>query len=485
MSLYNENQPYIFISYSHRDSNRVYPIINRLREEGYNVWYDDGIEPGSEWDENIASHIMKCAYFIALVSKNYLESANCKDELNYSRDLDKEQLLIYLEDVSLSGGMAMRMNRIQAVMWNKYDNVELAYQKLFSAVGIQKTKVFARSVSSSQPTQAPVALTMPVQPRPTQAPVAPAMPVQPRPTQAPVVPTMPVQPKPAQNSVPRTVPIQPNKVHVPMQAAPNAQTVVSAANRPANHASKSSSFVKPLLIIGGILLAILFFIFVIFGIILLGSSGNSNSHNSDNNSNTSNEGISLEDSSSDKTAEEYYNNMSQDEEEEWGYTIYDIEALAQSGDVEAMYLVAEAYFWGTDEVDIDYKAALYWYERAGDEGDIYCMEQAALLHYSGEGGVEKDYAKTISWCLKIIENRPENTLAYFYMGMCYEYGGYGVEKDEELGFIYLLQAAELGDVNAMYCVAACYKTGMGIEKNDELAEKWFQAYKDAGGTYEL
>ena len=357
MSLYNENQPYIFISYSHRDSNQVYPIINRLREEGYNVWYDDGIEPGSEWDENIASHIMKCAYFIALVSKNYLESANCKDELNYSRDLDKEQLLIYLEDVSLSGGMAMHMNRIQAVMWNKYDNVELAYQKLFSAVGIQKTKVFARSGSSSQPTQAPVALTMPVQPRPTQAPV---------------VQTMPVQPKPVQNSVPRTVPIQPNKVHVPMQAAPNAQTVVSAANRPANHASKSSSFVKPLLIIGGILLAILFFIFVIFGIILLGSSGNSNSHNSGNNSNASSEGISLEDSSSGNAAEEYYNNMSQNEEEEWGYTIYDIEALAQSG-----------------------------------------------------------------------------------------------------------------DVNAMYCVAACYKTGMGIEKNDELAEKWFQAYKDAGGTYEL
>ena len=143
MAICDENKPYIFISYSHRDSDKVVEIMNRLRAEGFNVWYDGGIDPGTEWDENIAKHVQECGYFIAFVSNGYIGSKNCKDELNYSRDLDKEQLLIYLEDVSLPAGMAMRMNRIQAIYWNKYDasNMEDAYQKLFHASGIGKCKV--------------------------------------------------------------------------------------------------------------------------------------------------------------------------------------------------------------------------------------------------------------------------------------------------------------------------------------------------------
>lgn len=143
MAVCDETKPYIFISYSHKDSAKVVDIINRLRGAGYNVWYDEGIDPGTEWDENIARHVQECSYFIAFVSNGYIGSKNCKDELNYSRDLDKDQLLVYLEDVELPGGMAMRMNRIQAIWWNKYDssNIESAYEKLFSASGIEKTKI--------------------------------------------------------------------------------------------------------------------------------------------------------------------------------------------------------------------------------------------------------------------------------------------------------------------------------------------------------
>lgn len=142
MLLCDESKPFIFISYSHKDTDRVLPIIDRLSNAGFNVWYDEGIDPGTEWDETIAEHVVNSSYFIAFVSNNYIESKNCKDELNYSRDLDKEQFLVYLENVELPKGMAMRMNRIQALWWNKYEgNEEEAYKKLFSAKGIEKTKV--------------------------------------------------------------------------------------------------------------------------------------------------------------------------------------------------------------------------------------------------------------------------------------------------------------------------------------------------------
>ena len=67
---------------------------------------------------------------IAFISPNYLKSSNCRDELNYARDEEKERLLIYLENVKLTPGMAMRMNRIQAIHQYAYSKQSDFYEKL-------------------------------------------------------------------------------------------------------------------------------------------------------------------------------------------------------------------------------------------------------------------------------------------------------------------------------------------------------------------
>ena len=45
--IYNGDDPYIFISYSHRDTELVWPILLQMQRDGYRFWYDDGIEAGS------------------------------------------------------------------------------------------------------------------------------------------------------------------------------------------------------------------------------------------------------------------------------------------------------------------------------------------------------------------------------------------------------------------------------------------------------
>ena len=68
LASYHGSEPYIFISYSHRNSDRATAIIRSLNRSGYRVWYDEGLIPGREWDENIARIIMHCGYFVALIS---------------------------------------------------------------------------------------------------------------------------------------------------------------------------------------------------------------------------------------------------------------------------------------------------------------------------------------------------------------------------------------------------------------------------------
>lgn len=141
MKPYTGNEDYIFVSYSHKDSDRVHPIINRLLSNGFRVWYDEGIDPGTEWDENIADHLKRCVGILAFLSQNYLDSENCRDELNYARDLGKGRLLVYLEPVELPAGMAMRLNRIQAIHMYKYKDPADFYYELKMAPMIKENNI--------------------------------------------------------------------------------------------------------------------------------------------------------------------------------------------------------------------------------------------------------------------------------------------------------------------------------------------------------
>ena len=145
ISPYKGNEKYIFVSYSHRNTAHVLKIIRHLQNDGYRVWYDEGIDPGTEWDENIASHVEDCFCFIAFLSKEYLESSNCKDELNFARELDKPRLLIYLESIELPGGLHMRLSRLQAIHMYKYADEDIFFEKLYKFSPLSRCKWIPQS----------------------------------------------------------------------------------------------------------------------------------------------------------------------------------------------------------------------------------------------------------------------------------------------------------------------------------------------------
>lgn len=133
---YKGNKPYIFISYAHLDMDEAMAIVSELIHRGYRIWYDEGIDPGTEWDENIAAHIENSSMFIALMSNHYIASTNCKDELNYARDLELNRILVYLENVALPGGMKMRLSRLQAIHKYTYSDINQFYEKVEEAPDI-------------------------------------------------------------------------------------------------------------------------------------------------------------------------------------------------------------------------------------------------------------------------------------------------------------------------------------------------------------
>ncbi len=133
---YSGDEPYIFASYSHMDKDRVFHIIRLLQRRGYRVWFDEGVDPGTEWEDNIAEHLAAAGYLIPFFSKNFFGSQNCNDELFYARELGLNILPVYLEEVELDPGIAMRFGRRQALFFHKYNDVNQFLIKLDTAKDI-------------------------------------------------------------------------------------------------------------------------------------------------------------------------------------------------------------------------------------------------------------------------------------------------------------------------------------------------------------
>ena len=103
---YEGEEPFIFVSYAHKDSELVLPVIYQLFELKYRIWYDEGIRPGSEWPHNIEQHLQKAAAVLVFVSEHSTLSINCKNEIKRAPGHAKMILIsIGGEEHSLDSGL--------------------------------------------------------------------------------------------------------------------------------------------------------------------------------------------------------------------------------------------------------------------------------------------------------------------------------------------------------------------------------------------
>jgi len=131
---YEGELPYIFISYSHKDRQRVMLLVQGLQERGYRVWFDQGIRGGEEWPAYIAQHLNQCAVFLPVFTQNYMESRNCMREIHYALKMDRNILPVYMEDVRLADGLDMQLSHIQALWYSPLRNTEDFWDSIERAI---------------------------------------------------------------------------------------------------------------------------------------------------------------------------------------------------------------------------------------------------------------------------------------------------------------------------------------------------------------
>ncbi len=147
---YEGKEPYIFVSYAHADSPAVMAVISHMHTRGYRIWYDEGIEVGSEWPECIAEHLSAAHLMLAFVSNAYMKSDNCRREMHYALSKRIKVINIFLEETAMTPGMEMQIGNIFALM--KYTMSEKVFlDKLYSAPLLNSESFFAPAEGEAAP----------------------------------------------------------------------------------------------------------------------------------------------------------------------------------------------------------------------------------------------------------------------------------------------------------------------------------------------
>ena len=129
---YKGTEPYIFISYAHDDHETVFPIIRRFYDQGYHVWYDEGIAAGNEWTDEIADALEGCSLFLVFMSPLSEASPNCRDEIGYAIDEKKPFLAIHIRETKVTGGLRLRIGTKQAILKYNMTDEEFEYKYTFA-----------------------------------------------------------------------------------------------------------------------------------------------------------------------------------------------------------------------------------------------------------------------------------------------------------------------------------------------------------------
>ena len=124
---YKGDLPYIFVCYAHEDSDAVYPEIAWLHDRGVNIWYDEGISPGLEWTEALASAIQGSTKVLFFVTPNSVIREHCRRELNFAQEEDHDVVAVHLVDTEVPPGLRLSLNNRQAIL--RHELSEELYRK--------------------------------------------------------------------------------------------------------------------------------------------------------------------------------------------------------------------------------------------------------------------------------------------------------------------------------------------------------------------
>jgi hypothetical protein len=97
--LADEEKPFVFISYSHRDREEVLQYVTPLYEAGWRIWYDEGLTIGDRYDETLEAHVKNSAAVLLFETEHAVKSRYIRErELPWAAEAGRPVIRCVLQE---------------------------------------------------------------------------------------------------------------------------------------------------------------------------------------------------------------------------------------------------------------------------------------------------------------------------------------------------------------------------------------------------
>ncbi len=125
------NENYLFVSYAHKDSETIFPILADIFTKGVNYWYDKELDVGDVWHEIAGEYLVNehCRGAIVFLSKESAASDAVYREVQTINSICKERsfrkilVLLDSDDILDLCGSTMKLKKDSANIKKKIDAI--------------------------------------------------------------------------------------------------------------------------------------------------------------------------------------------------------------------------------------------------------------------------------------------------------------------------------------------------------------------------
>ncbi len=112
---------YVFVCYAHDDRKPVLEEIRWLREQGFDIWFDEAIEAGNRWSEDLARAVEGCAAVLFYLSPRSAASRYCLDEIHFALECGRPIVPAEIEPVTLTPGLRLSLGGTHRIFLYRMD----------------------------------------------------------------------------------------------------------------------------------------------------------------------------------------------------------------------------------------------------------------------------------------------------------------------------------------------------------------------------
>ncbi|WP_010298256.1 tetratricopeptide repeat protein [Candidatus Odyssella thessalonicensis] len=158
--------------------------------------------------------------------------------------------------------------------------------------------------------------------------------------------------------------------------------------------------------------------------------------------------------------------------------VYWFEKAAKQDVTEAQYNLGTLYHEGT-KVLKDSRKAVFWYKKAAAKGHAEAQCNLGWMYQKGDG-TEKDMCRAMYYYIESARRGQGFAGAQYNLGVVYENGQDGIERNGALAKLWYKKAAKQGYADAQFKLGAMHEHGKVIAKDGLQAVFWYEAAAKQG-----